>query len=90
MFAQSHFIIGIFDLFMFFFKNLLPNIGLKERATKLEITTADAKVTAVWVNKTPVIPLMKIKGINTATKTTVVAIIVLLQHIVATVVLLQQ
>ena len=62
-------------MFIFFFKNLLASIGLKERATKLEITTAEARVTAVWVNKTPVIPLIKIRGINTATSTTVVAII---------------
>ena len=30
-----------------FFRNLLPSIGLKERATKLEITTAEASVIAV-------------------------------------------
>ena len=60
---------------MFFFKNLLANIGLRESATKLDIITAEAKVIAVWVKRTPVIPLMKTKGTNTATKTTVVAII---------------
>ena len=37
--------------------------------------TAAASVIAVCVNNTPVIPLIKIKGTNTATKTTVVAII---------------
>ena len=58
-----------------FLRNLLPSIGLKERATKLEIITAEASVIAVCVNKTPVIPFIKIKGVNTATKTTVVAII---------------
>ena len=50
-------------------------MGLKESATKLEIITAEASVIAVWVNRTPVIPLMKTSGINTATSTTVVAII---------------
>ena len=44
-------------------------------ATKLDITTAEAKVIAVWVNNTPVIPLINIRGIKTATNTTVVAII---------------
>ena len=42
---------------MSFFKNLLPSIGLKERATKLEIITAEAKVIAVCVKSTPEIPL---------------------------------
>ena len=37
--------------------------------------TADASVIAVCVNNIPVIPLIKIKGTNTATRTTVVAII---------------
>ena len=37
--------------------------------------TAAASVIAVCVNSTPVIPLIKIKGTKTATKTTVVAII---------------
>ena len=54
---------------------MLASIGLKDKATKLEIITADARVIAVWVNSTPVMPLIKIKGTNTATKTTVVAII---------------
>ena len=54
---------------------MLPIIGLKESATKLDITTAEAKVIAVWVNKTPVIPLINTSGTNTATSTTVVAII---------------
>ena len=39
------------------------------------LVTAEARVTAVWVNKTPVIPLIKIKGTNTATSTIVVAMI---------------
>ena len=30
-----------------FFKNLLPSIGLKDKATKLEMITAEAKVIAV-------------------------------------------
>ena len=68
-------LVTVVDFFIFFFKNLLANIGLRERATKLDITTAEAKVIAVCVNKTPVIPLIKTKGTNTATKTTVVAII---------------
>ena len=38
-------------------------MGLSDNATKLEITTAEARVIAVWVNKTPVIPFIKIKGI---------------------------
>ena len=37
----------IFDFFIFFLRNLLANIGLNERATKLEIITADARVIAV-------------------------------------------
>ena len=60
---------------MFCFKNLLANIGLKDKATKLEITTAEASVIAVCVNNTPVIPFININGTNTATRTTVVAII---------------
>ena len=60
---------------MSFFKNLLPSIGLKERATKLEIITADAKVIAVCVKSTPEIHFMNMRGIKTATSTTVVAII---------------
>ena len=35
------------DFFIFFFKNLLPSIGLKESATKLDIITAEARVIAV-------------------------------------------
>ena len=35
--------------------------------------TAQAKVTAVWVNKIPEIPLINTSGTKTATKTTVVA-----------------
>ena len=65
----------IFDFCIFFCKNLLANIGLNDKATKLEIITADARVIAVWVKRTPVIPLIKIRGTNTATNTTVVAII---------------
>ena len=68
-------LVTVSDFCIFFFKNLLANIGLRESATKLDITTADANVIAVWVKRTPVIPLIKIKGINTATKTTVVAMI---------------
>ena len=68
-------LITMLDFFIFFLKNLLANIGLKERATKLEIITADASVMAVCVNKTPVMPLMNTNGINTATRTTVVATI---------------
>ena len=37
--------------------------------------TAEASVIAVCVNNIPVIPLIKISGTNTATRTTVVAII---------------
>ena len=59
---------------MFFFRNLLASIGLNERATKLDMTTAEASVIAVCVNKTPVIPFIKIKGTKTAIRTTVVAI----------------
>ena len=37
------------------------------------MTTAEASVIAVCVNKTPVIPFIKIKGTKTAIRTTVVA-----------------
>ena len=39
-------------------------MGVKVKATKLDIITAEAKVIAVWVNNTPVIPLINISGIN--------------------------
>ena len=42
---------------------------------KVRIITAKDKVTAVCVYKVPLKPLIKISGINTATKTNVVAII---------------
>ena len=64
----------IFDLFIFFFKTLLPIIGLNESATKLDITTAEAKVIAVWVNNTPVIPLTKISGVAEGSGTLIKAL----------------
>ena len=57
------------------FKNLLPNIGDKVRATKEETTIANDKAIAVSLNKVPAIPSIKIKGKKTATKIKVVAII---------------
>ena len=35
------------DFFISFLKNLLPSIGLRDNATKLEMITAEAKVIAV-------------------------------------------
>ena len=40
-------LITTLDFIIFFFKNLLPSIGLRDKATKLEIITADASVIAV-------------------------------------------
>ena len=62
-------------VFVFLFKNLLPNIGDRVSATKEEITIANDKAIAVSLNKVPAIPSMKIRGRNTATKIKVVAII---------------
>ena len=62
-------------VFDFLFKNLLPNIGDKVRATKEETIIAKDKAIAVSLNKVPAIPSMKISGRNTATKIKVVAII---------------
>ena len=56
-------------------KTLLAIIGLKDNATKLDMITAKLKVTAVSAYNTPAKPSIKIKGINTATRTKVVAII---------------
>ena len=56
-------------------RTLLAIIGLKDNATKLDIITAKLKVTAVSAYNTPANPSIKIKGMNTATRTKVVAII---------------
>ena len=56
-------------------KNLLPSIGERVSATNEDTTIAKDNVIAVSRNKTPEIPLIKIKGIKTATRTKVVAII---------------
>ena len=50
-------------------KTLLAIIGLKDNATKLDIITAKLKVTAVSAYNTPAKPSIKIKGMNTATRT---------------------
>jgi hypothetical protein len=62
-------------LFWFFFKNLLPNIGDKVKATNEDTTIEKDKAIAVSLNKVPAIPSIKIKGRKTATKIKVVAII---------------
>ena len=56
-------------------KNLLPSIGERVSATNEDTTIAKDKVIAVSLNNTPEMPLIKIKGIKTATRTKVVAII---------------
>ena len=61
--------------FVFLFKNLLPNIGDKLRATKEETTIAKDKPIAVTLNKVPANPSIKISGKKTAIKINVVAII---------------
>ena len=40
-------LITILDFSIFFLRNLLANIGLSERATKLDMITAEARVMAV-------------------------------------------
>ena len=65
----------IFDCFVFFFKNLLPNIGERVKATKEDTTIAKVKEIAVSLNSVPDIPSIKIKGKKTATKTKVVDMI---------------
>ena len=40
-------LITILDFSMFFLRNLLANIGLSERGTKLDMITAEARVIAV-------------------------------------------
>ena len=59
----------------FFFKNLLPSIGDKVKATNDETTIEKDKAIAVSLNKVPDIPLININGIKTASKIKVVAII---------------
>ena len=58
-----------------FFKNLLANIGDSVRATKEDTTTETDNAIAVSLNNVPAIPSMKIKGIKTATRIKVVAMI---------------
>ena len=62
-------------VFAFLFKNLLPNIGDRVRATKEETIIENVNVIAVSLNNVPEIPSIKIKGRNTAIKIKVVAII---------------
>ena len=57
------------------FKNLLPSIGDKVKATKDETTIANDKAIAVSLNNVPAIPSINISGRKTATKINVVAII---------------
>ena len=56
-------------------KNLLPSIGDKVSATKEDITIEKDKAIAVSLNRVPAIPSIKIKGRNTATRISVVAMI---------------
>ena len=62
-------------IFSFLFKNLLPNIGERVKATNEETTIEKDSAIAVSLNKVPDIPSIKIKGKKTATKIKVVAII---------------
>ncbi len=62
-------------IFSFLFKNLLPSIGDNVNATKEDTTIEKDKAIAVSLNKVPDIPLIKIKGKNTAIRIKVVAII---------------
>ena len=64
-----------FVFFVFLFKNLLPNIGERVRATNEDTTIAKVKEIAVSLNNVPDIPSIKIKGKKTAIKTKVVEII---------------
>ena len=48
-------------------KNLLPSIGERVSATNEDTTIAKDKVIAVSLNKTPEMPLIKIKGIGSWT-----------------------
>ena len=61
--------------FGFLFKNLLPSIGERVKATKEETTIAKVKEIAVSLNSVPDIPSIKIKGKKTATRTNVVEMI---------------
>ena len=56
-------------------KNLLANMGDNVSATKEETTTEKDKAIAVSLNNVPAIPSIKIRGMNTATRIKVVAII---------------
>ena len=62
-------------LLFFLFRNLLASIGDNVNATKDETTIEKDKAIAVSLNKVPEIPSIKINGIKTATKISVVAII---------------
>ena len=57
------------------FKNLLPSIGDKVKATKEETTIEKDSAIAVSLNKVPEIPSIKINGKKTAIKINVVAMI---------------
>tara|TARA_Y100000746_G_C15031136_1_gene255407 strand:+ start:257 stop:499 length:243 start_codon:yes stop_codon:yes gene_type:complete len=57
------------------FKNLLPSIGDRVRATKEDTTIAKVREIAVSLNRVPDIPSINIKGKKTATRTKVVEII---------------
>ena len=62
-------------IFSFLFKNLLPSIGDKVKATKEDTTIEKDNAIAVSLNNVPEIPLINIRGKNTAIKIKVVAII---------------
>ena len=71
---MSNFITKKF-VFVFLFKNLLPSIGERVRATKDETIIENVKAIAVSLNNVPEIPSIKINGKKTAIKTKVVAMI---------------
>ena len=47
IFSKYFQILKLIWIFISFLKNLLPSIGLRDNATKLEMITAEAKVIAV-------------------------------------------
>ena len=62
-------------IFSYLFKNILPNIGERVKATNEETTIEKDSAIAVSVKKVTALPSIKIKGKKTATMIKVVAII---------------